>query len=424
MSFRPQSLVNLLSCRRIVLLQGPMGPFFRHLATYLTSHGAEVRRVLLNGGDWLFHFGPGTERFTGTQAAWPDWLAQRLRGGRADALVLFGQSRPMHRQAIAVAQRLGVPVYVFEEGYLRPDFVTLEPGGVNGRSSLPREVQAYDDAPARAMRPLPTAPSFARLALFATGYALAMAACRPLFPHALHHRPLNPLAEAACWLRGGWRKLVHRVAERRVLPLLTAPAHSRRWFLLALQVHNDAQIADHSRFSGMPEVIAHVLASFAAEAPPGAALVVKHHPMDRAYRDYGRLIRATAQALGIADRVLSVHDLHLPTLLRHAAGVVTVNSTVGLQALYHGRPVCVLGEAIYGLPGLVHRDGLASFWRAPAPVDRALFARFRATLIARTQLNASFSGRMPALAPLPAVPLVEPSAFGPADTLAATEQLP
>lgn len=393
----PRSLSDLLRCRRVLMLQGPMGPFFRRLAGVLKSRDATVHRILFNAGDWLFHSGADAELYRGDLASWAEWLASRLRAFHCDAVVLFGQSRPVHRVAIDVAQQLGVAVFVFEEGYVRPHFVTLEPGGVNARSGLSRDPSFYDQAPQRLPMPQPTRPSFFRLGLYATAYALAMACGRPLFPHPLYHRPLNPLTEAVCWIRSGWRKLWHRVAQRHVLRELTAPNRSKRWFLLALQVHNDAQIREHSPFSGMHEVIEQVMTSFAEHAPPDQQLVIKHHPMDRAYRDYGRFIDQCAGRLALRSRVRYVHDLHLPTLLRHAAGVVTVNSTAGLQALYHGCPVCTLGESFYNLPGLVHQGGLAGFWRAPSPVNRRLLHRFRNTLIERTQVNLSFTGLMPAL---------------------------
>ncbi len=37
--------------RRLLMLQGPPGPLFRLLAARLRKEGAEVERVLLNGGD-------------------------------------------------------------------------------------------------------------------------------------------------------------------------------------------------------------------------------------------------------------------------------------------------------------------------------------------------------------------------------------
>ena len=51
-----------------------------------------------------------------------------------DLVFLFGDCRPIHRAAHDVATAMGIDVGVFEEGYLRPDFITLERHGVNGNS--------------------------------------------------------------------------------------------------------------------------------------------------------------------------------------------------------------------------------------------------------------------------------------------------
>ncbi len=51
-------------------------------------------------------------------------------------LVLYGDTRPIHAQAIALAKDRGITVHVFEEGYLRPYWVTYERSGANGHSRL------------------------------------------------------------------------------------------------------------------------------------------------------------------------------------------------------------------------------------------------------------------------------------------------
>jgi hypothetical protein len=48
---------------------------------------------------------------------------------------------------------------------------------------------------------------------------------------------------------------------------------------------------------------------------------------------------------------------------------------------------------------LVFDGELADFWQAPGEVDRPLYERFRAHLIASSQLNASFYAHRPALQP-------------------------
>lgn len=398
----PESLRLLASARRVLLLQGPMGPFFARLARFLEAGGSHVGKVNFNAGDAWFYRGRPALAYRGDLDQWQAWLARLLRDERTDAVVLFGQARPYHRGAIEVAGRLGVQVFVFEEGYFRPDYVTLEPGGVNGHSTLPRVAAHYAALPAdRPPAPRPTRQRFARMAWFATQYALATAAGRRRYPHGEYHRELHPAVEALRWLRSGWRKLRFGVAERHRLAQLTAPGASRRWFLLPLQVHNDAQLADHSPYDCVTEMLAQVVASFAAHAPADTLLVVKHHPMDRAYRDYTGLVDTLRREHRLGDRLVYVHDLHLPTLLKHARGVVTVNSTTGLQALFHGRPVCTLGDAIYAMPGLAEARELDAFWIWQPAVDRDLFARFRAEVIRRTQVNASFYGEAPAFRTVP-----------------------
>ena len=394
----PKSLDRLLGQQRTLMLQGPMGPFFERLAGTLRAHGQQVWKVNFNGGDDLYYGGPDVIRFADPADRWPSRLRELILLHRIDALVLFGQSRPLHEAAIREAKRAGVTVFVFEEGYVRPDFVTLEIGGVNAESSLPRDPSFYSGlTPDLPPVPLPTQQRFRDAAGFAMAYALGLWRARAAYPHYTHHRCLHPVREGLRWVRGGMRKWRFRWQERDLQSFLGAPAQHKRFYLVPLQVHNDAQIVHHSPYRDVAEFVDGVLDSFARHAPAETALVIKHHPLDRPYKDYTAQIRARAAELGLGSRVVYVHDLHLPSLLKHARGVVTVNSTTGLQSLYHGTPVITLGDCLYALPGLVHPGPLDSFWADPGPVDPELFQRFRSYLVCETQINASFYGQAPGL---------------------------
>ncbi len=50
--------------------------------------------------------------------------------------VLYGDTRPVHAQAVARANALGLRVHVFEEGHMRPFWVAYERDGSNGNSRL------------------------------------------------------------------------------------------------------------------------------------------------------------------------------------------------------------------------------------------------------------------------------------------------
>jgi capsular polysaccharide export protein len=381
--------LRTFSGKRVLLLQGPVGPFFARLARDLRAVDAQVFKVNFNAGDWFF-YRRDAMNYRGTMEAWPAWFEAQLRRLDIDVVFLFGDCRPVHQAAHRVATALGVEVGVFEEGYVRPDYITLERSGVNGYSRLPRVAQAYNAPLASQPEALPVGNSYWSMVRCGFCYFTIGSLGRPFFPNYVHHRPLNIL-EAFPWLRSVWRKQWYRRAERGAQEQLTGEFKGR-YFLVPLQVFNDAQIRVHAPFAGVEEFIENTIRSFAARAPDDTLLVFKHHPMDRGYRDYGRLIRKLARELQLSHRLQYIHDQHLPTLLDHARGVVVVNSTVGLSALFHSAPTKVCGRALYDMSGLTYQGSLDDFW-SDAPrhkPDEALYRRFRSHLVAATQLNGSF----------------------------------
>src|SRR4051794_7177849 len=213
---------NYFSGRNVLLLQGPVGPFFRKLAKVLTHAGAEaVHTINFNGGDWLFS-PSGSIDYTGREEDWPTFLERTLAELRIDAILLFGDCRSFHIAARNVARRHGIELWAFEEGYVRPNFVTMERGGTNGNSVLPKRPESYRGAPAsRSMAECAVGNVFWYLALWGSLYFLAAAVGRPFFRHYNHHRRLS-VAEGYVWLKAGWRKLLYRVKERGFLGYLVA----------------------------------------------------------------------------------------------------------------------------------------------------------------------------------------------------------
>jgi capsular polysaccharide export protein len=368
-----------------------MGPFFQRFANVLRSHGAEVFKINFCAGDSLFYPRRAT-RYRGTRDSWPDFLSDFLSRNAIDAIFLFGDCRQHHRVAVQIANASGIEVYVFEEGYLRPDFVTIEPGGVNSFSSVPKDpavFRKFETHPALLRKPDRVRHAFGWHLVYATLYFVASYVMGWRYPHYRHHKPFRPFYEGFVWTRGAIRKLIYAWTQRNVLRHLASEA-SRKYYLVPLQVERDAQICVHSQFSSLPGFIRTVIVSFARHAPPDTLLVFKHHPYDRGHNNYAGVIERVARRAGVEHRVAYVHDLHLPALLRHARGTVVINSTVGLSSVHHGTPVCVLGSANYDMPGLSHQGPLESFWGSPQKPDAGLYAHFRAWLCAYNQANGSF----------------------------------
>ena len=375
--------------RRILLLQGPVGPFFWRLSKLLRAAGATVYKVNFNGGDCLF-YPRAAISWRRPMQEWPKFFESLLGELRIDIVILFGDCRPIHRVARKIAWQHGVNVGAFEEGYVRPNFITFERFGVNGYSLVPRRPDFYAQRPAPPNSPeREVGYTFWWSALWAALYYLSADLCQPWFSRYTHHRPLT-IREAGPWIRAGWRKLYYRWMERKVLGTLTGNL-SKRFFLVPLQISCDSQVSEHSRFNTVADFVRYVVASFAAKAPRDVTLVIKHHPLDKAYHDYGQLIRQLAAKHALEHRLLYIHDQHLPTLFNHMRGAVVINSTVGFSALAHHAPLKTLGVAIYDFEGLTFQGPLDDFWHAAEDFrpDSTLAQRFRAYLIAQTQINGS-----------------------------------
>jgi capsular polysaccharide export protein len=382
--------------KRVLLLQGPHGPFFKRVASGLHAAGAcAVEKINFNGGDALYYPSQSVA-YRGNLADWPAYIDAFVQQHRIDCIVAFGDCRPIHIEARTVAHARGVQYWVFEEGYIRPNFITFEQHGVNGFSCLPAERADYDAWP---MLPLPddapVPPSFGLAAKYAMAYFTASTMAKPWFWRYQHHRDLHML-DGLYWVRSYARKMRYKSKEANALADLK-PHGQGKYFLAVLQVASDAQVAVHSPYQSVAEFIVDTVRSFALHGPSDAVLVVKHHPMDRGYSDYTTLVNELMHTHQLTGRLRYIHDQHLPTLLENAQGVVTINSTVGLSALFHGTPVITLGKAVYDMAGLTCQVGLESFWRNPQAhkPDAELHAKFRNYVTAHTQINGSFYVELP-----------------------------
>ena len=382
--------------RNVLMLQGPVGPFFARFARDLEERGFNVFKVNFNGGDSFFYRRKQTIAYRGKLKDWGEFLERTLKNREIDRIYLFGDCRGYHRIAREVAAEAGVKVFVFEEGYIRPDFITLEESGVNGNSAMIEDSIDLDNVKVESSREvLHPQKVFPRTALFAIIYYLAAAFQHRKYRYYQHHRNFNPVTEGARWILSAYRKVRFKRKEKHVLSELL-PQFESNYFVCPLQVHCDMQVAAHSGYNSIEHFIGEVIASFKKNAPKNKAIIFKHHPLDRGYTDYSLLFENLISEYGLRGRVFYVHDVCLPTLLKHAQGTVLINSTVGMSSLFHGTPVKTLGTAIYDLPGVTYQKSLDKFWRSSGKVSKDTYNRLRKYLIERNQLNGSlykpFSG--------------------------------
>lgn len=377
--------------RSFLFLQGMASRFFGDLGDALRAQGYLVRRINFNGGDKAFWPLGGAVDFTGTLETWPEFLSRRLRQWNITDIILFGDCRPLHRLAIGVAARAGTPVHVFEEGYLRPNWITLEQGGVNAHSSLGSDPQWFVER-ARNLPPWDGGESvrnsMLRRSLEDIAYVVATKALGWRFRRYRSHRLWTPAQEYFGGARRFFGKSRARQRLERTLDMLAQ--EGRPYYAFPLQLETDSQIRFHSRFGGVRPAIECVVASFADAAPAEAVLIITEHPLDTSPFDWRQVVHDCAAAAGVEERVHFFPGGSPERMVRECRGLVTVNSTVGYLALNFGVPVIALGKAIYNMPDLTFQSNLKLFWREPLPPNAATFDAFRRVVASLTQINGSF----------------------------------
>jgi capsular polysaccharide export protein len=323
---------GLSAPRHILFLQGVASGFFSDLGRALVQAGHCVYRINFNFGDRRFWNLPSAVDYRGGLAAWPAFLNAHIRRWGIADIVLLGDCRPLHAAAITVGRNLGIDLHIFEEGYLRPDWLTHETQGVNGFSNLPRTIGAYLTDPSQDGPVQESLPSdMLWRSLQDVRYTLISLIMFWYFPKYRHYRPYHPLVE----YMAGARRLVYRYATRRprAATLTAILAHSASFYVWPMQIEVDSQITIHSRFAGVEAAVDLVFRSFAEQAPAGAILVLTEHPLETSPRNWCRFITAQARRHGLADRVIYLVNGTPDSLLEASRGVVVINSTVGQKAL-------------------------------------------------------------------------------------------
>lgn len=206
-------------------------------------------------------------------------------------IVWNGKKLPNQTVAIA-ANSLGIPVMYFENG-LVPNTTCLDPKGVNFTSSLPRNPNFY-------------------LSRALSGQALAQ------IEQVKSHKK--------------------RSIDNETLNL------PEKYIFVPFQVPNDTQVVVHSPWiKSMEALFSAVMYAIDNVADKEIKVVFKEHP------NWPKKFTHLHSAHG---RALFANGTKATTLIENAVATITINSTVGLEALQLGGKLITLGEACYALDGM------------------------------------------------------------------------
>ena len=395
---KPQSSVAIVESKpknSILLLQGPVGPFFGELQDAFSVAGFTARRVVFNAGDKFFAPRRNCAYFTGSLSEWETWLRFELAQNAPDAIVLFGANRPVHKVARRLAELYRIEVLSLEEGYLRSGYVSCERGGnnqhsplVNWRPKLLLTRGGLDAAPAANAQP----SSFTTMSFWAATYYLVRDfASKPSDALLFHRERERILPLALSWAL----HLIRRSAAKFIeFPTRQALRRRRDYLLIPLQVSSDSQIQSAARGWSTSRLIEASLMALLAN-PHTPLVIFKLHPLERGSTAIKRHILRRATEIGVArHRIRILHSGRMGELTQQSSGMVVINSTSAFSALHHGVPVLILGDAVFRHDAIVTlgetEADIATFFKIRHAKSRLLVDAFIAELKSQSVIPGDF----------------------------------
>ena len=348
-----------------------------------------------NPGDAFFWRGDSYMPFHGSADELGPRIKQLIGDHGITDLVFYGSSRPIHQVARDVARDLGLTIHVFEEGYLRPYWITYERDGANGDSQVTRltleQMAAALEHGAPALTEAPDRWGDMRAHMFwGAAYHACLLVGGHLYPKFRPHR--QPGVKGEFWLH--LKRLIE--TPRRTFLRRMATARIRfggfPFHLVLLQLAHDANFLDHGPFPDQAAFLETVFRSFAKGAPRHHHLVLKAHPLEDGREPLRPLIRRLTREHGLKGRVHFVTGGKLARLLNAARTAITVNSTSAEQALWRALPLKAFGNAVYNRPEFTSSQPLEAFFATPKAPDRTAYLTYRAFLLATSQVPGGYYG--------------------------------
>lgn len=380
--------------RRFLFLQGPHGPFFHRLGAMLRAAGCEVWRAGFNRGDEVFW--RHRESYVPVTCAaddWPATCAALLDDHAITDLVLYGDVRPIHATAIELARERSLRIHVFEEGYLRPWWISYERGGSNAHSRLmDQTVPEMQAALAELDLDLPDAPAhwgdMRHHVFYGMLYHWFVLTQGARYRAYRSHRDISVTGEFRLYLRRlltmPFTALKRKIATWRI-------THGGfPYHLCLLQLEHDASFRAHSPFASMSEFLELVIEGFARGAPTHHHLVLKAHPLEDGRAPIHATLRRLVRHYGLDGRVHYLHGGKLAHLMNEARSAITVNSTAAQQALWRGLPVKALGRSVYAKPEFVSDQRIEAFFADPRRPDSRAYRDYRHYLLETSQVAGGF----------------------------------
>ncbi|MED5243399.1 capsular polysaccharide export protein, LipB/KpsS family [Priestia sp. LL-8] len=259
------------------------------------------------------------------------------------------------------AQVNNIPVLIFEAGIFRPYTITVDGKGVNYGNSVPQEMSAYKDVQFHMndyqeflssikdkqhifqSQTKNVGDTYLKERL--VDYVNRNIFKRELKLEVIFEKPTNKIKRVISNKRKNNKNNIH--TKDSELP--------KDYLFVPFQVHDDSQIIMNSdsikNMEQLVEIIIFQLDEYNRKHNKDLHVVFKEHPADQGRVNYSSLYDKFKNH----THVNFLTSGNTNEILQKSNLVVTINSTVGIEALQSYKPVITLGNSYYGIDGIAYK---------------------------------------------------------------------
>ena len=262
-----------------------------------------------------------------------NWIYRNLVKSRVAKVACYNGLKGVDRLVVSASKELNIPVLFFEDASL-DGRMQIDWKGINFDSSIPRDINFYKRLDSKISE--------------------------------LNWKSLLPTA----------RKIIKNPNVSQIKDTNGVLANERYVFC-PLQVPKDSQLTVHG---GWIEGVHHFLEcinELTVYLPSEMHFRIKEHPSSKV--SFKNTITDFENSKIVLDNVTDTMDL-----IAQSTAVLTINSTVGLQAFYYEKPVITLGKAFYSFSELTARaENLFQLSELIGDVEKIWFSEMERDLFMR-----------------------------------------
>ena len=281
------------------------------------------------------------------------WAIDRIFDNKKiDEIFIYNGSNWVEQLIIFIAKKNNIRVNYLEEGYFRPYTVTMDHSGINFKSSIPREKYFYKNIKVdeKFYRKYLLQPQNKELSNVKSKNIFLIKGLKKLSTKIFGSLKIQPQIYIHNTIKD-YISIFYNGLKYKKLKNEDI-SNYKRYIFVPFQVHTDTQILFNSpkirNMEELVEVVVNAIKNYNKKYKDNLSVVFKEHPKDIGRINYSKLYSKFKNKNVIFLKKANTNDL-----IKNAELIITVNSTVGIEALIKEKKVVTLGNAFFNIEDLV-----------------------------------------------------------------------